>query len=323
MPELELTGAAYKFSREGETQRGFAMVLVIWILALLAVLAASVAADSHSEATIARNRFEIAQAKGLADAGAALAMIGLIDQIPATRWRADGSSRTIRYANGSVTITLFDEGGKIDLNSAPVELIGGLLDEFGVPGEERQATIAGIVERRRDFASLNPPTVTHQRALGHPDLPDTGGPDIESKPFADVSELRLVPGLTRAGYERVRPFLTVYSDGPTINPLTAPREALLAVPGISPQELGFFLAAREQSATSLEKPSLSGVDRYARVGDLRAATVAASARTQSGARFSRQFVMLVSPHLPISPFRIVTWGQSVESVASDQPSTPP
>jgi general secretion pathway protein K len=292
--------------------QGFALLLVIWVLALLAVLAASVAADSRSEAVIARNRLAVAQARGLADAGIVLAVAGLIDPNPATRWRADGHPQSIRYGDGSAALTVQDEGGKIDLNSAPIELIGGLLDEFGVAPDERSAITNGILERRQELATPNSLVPSRADLLG-----GAGMTDLGKQPFADDSELRLIPGMTRATYERLLPFVTVYSMSPTINPMTATREVLLGIPGINAQEVGFFLVSRDQTATSAEKPPLSGVDRYIRIADLGAVTITAAATIGSGASFSREVVAMLSPNLAIQPYRILRWRQPLDQPAAD------
>jgi general secretion pathway protein K len=296
------------------TDPGFALILVIWVLALLAVLAASVAADSRSEAVIARNRLAAAQARTLADAAIALAVAGLTDPNPVTRWRADGRPQPVLYGDGSAILSVLDEGGKIDLNSAPIELIAGLLDEFGIAPDERSAITNGILERRREFAT--PGLLMPSRAD-----PATGTSGLDKQPFADESELRLIPGVTRATYERLRPFVTVYSMSPTINPITATREVLLGIPGINPQEVGFFLAARDQAAASVEKPPLSGVDRYIRVADLGTATIVAVATTASGAVFTREAVALISSNLAVQPYRILRWRQPLDSPAAGETPT--
>ena len=51
---------------------------------------------------------------------ATLAVMGLLDPVVSARWQADG--RFIydrRYADQRLAITIADEGGKIDLNTAP------------------------------------------------------------------------------------------------------------------------------------------------------------------------------------------------------------
>ena len=277
------------------------------MLALLAILAASVAADSSSEAVIARNRLGSAQARALADAGITLAITGLLDPNPATRWLADGHPQTIRYGDGTIAITLQVEGGKIDLNKAPIDLIASLLNEFGVSSDEQSAIASGILERREAFAPATPQPAVPVFVS----TPAYTLTDVSKLPFADESELRLVSGMTRAAYDHVRPFVTVYSESPTINPQTAPREVLLGIPGISPQDVEFFLEARDQAERSIEKPTLSGANQYAAPADSRSFTATVKATTTEGASFTREAVIMVSSNFLMQPFRIVRWRQAV------------
>ncbi len=308
-----ITAISATQSADRIADRGFALIVVIWILALLAVLAAGVASDSGSEAVIARNRLASAQARAAADAGIALAIEGLLDPNPQTQWRSDGSARDVQYAGAAITVTVQDEGGKIDLNTAPPELIGGLLDEFSVSPEEHAAIVKGILDRRNQVAASTSPVAGR---FFFSSIVSTS--DFSKLPFADVSELRLVPGVTHGTYDRISPYLTVYAASPTINPMTAPREDLLGIPNINPQEVDFFLADRQAAASSAEKPSLSGVDNYVRVGILQAVTIIAKATTQDGAFFAREAVVTISPGFSIAPYRILRWTQFPEPAAGDE-----
>jgi general secretion pathway protein K len=290
--------------------RGFALLLVIWVLALLAVLAAIVASDSTSEAVIARNRLDSAQARALADSGIELAILHLLDPNPATRWPADGSVQQLSFNDGTIAVSLQDEGGKIDLNEAPLDFIAGLADELGVEPDARAALLNGIAARRQAFEAARkaaPPPSPGRIYFGA----GTDPADLATRAFADASELRLLPGVTRAAYGRLLPDVTVYSERPTINPLTASRAVLLAVPGISPQDVEFYLGMRDRGTSAIiEKPALSGVDRYVQIAPLRTVTITARAVTAHGAVFTQQAVVSVSGNFSLRPYRILSWRQA-------------
>ena len=295
-----------------EPQRGFALLLVIWVLALLALLAAGVAADTSSETVIARNRLDIAGARDAADSGVSLAILGLLDSDPAKRLPVDGREVDFQIGDRTVTVSIVDEGGKIDLNTAPSELLAGLADELGLEASDRNALLTGVAARRKTFAKL----IGNPALLASPLFSDIGGADpggLGLQAFADSSEIQSLPGLSHDAAARLLPDLTVYSQRPTINPLTAPREALLAVPGISPEEVDFYFTARYQ--TNFEKPALSGVDRYVGVTPPRAVTI--TARASAGtARFTREAVVLLSGNLSLRPYRILRWRQPREAPPS-------
>jgi general secretion pathway protein K len=309
-PLAESAATSGRFAAADE--RGFALLFVIWVLALLAVLAATLGVVTRTEATIAHNRVELARARGIAEAGVTLAEYSMLDSALATQWHADGSARIEAYGGGSVTITLQDEAGKIDLNAAPLELIAGLIAVLDI--DDGAALAHEIVDRRAAFAEpAGPPRGAAPG--GFTNRLRGGGVafDMRRMPFATVAELRLLPGMTRPAYERIRPFVTVYSASAKINPLTAPSEVLLSVPGVSPQEVGFLLAARAHGSepTGVGVPTLSGADRYVEPGNLRAVTIRAFAVTDAGGNFEREAVVMMTD-VPLRPIRFVEWRQGLD-----------
>lgn len=293
-------------------ENGFALLLVIWVLALLAVIAAGVAADSQSASTIARNRIELARARALAEAGVTLAIAGLTVPDVNARWRADGFTRPVRYDNSDIDVTVQDEGGKIDLNRAPMELIAGLLDALNAgTTEERAAVIAGIADQRK-AASARAPVVNAGVGVlprRRRDLTFADGP------FANVSELRQLPGVTHALYDRVRPFVTVYTRRATINPLTAPREVLAALPGVNQQAIDLFIAARQVPASATPSAGLQGLGiaaaSYLAVADTSPVTIIARAETQTGISFAQEATVALDA-IAGGAFKYLEWHQSIE-----------
>ena len=71
--------------------RGVALLLVIWVLAVLATVAAAFAASMRSEARVAHNFVEVVRARAFAEAGVSRAAAGLLAVDPRLRWRADGT----------------------------------------------------------------------------------------------------------------------------------------------------------------------------------------------------------------------------------------
>jgi general secretion pathway protein K len=294
------------------SERGFALILVIWSLALLAVIAAGVAAESRSAALVARNRFDLAEARATADAGVTFAVMGLFNPARPARWRADGQIHIVDYDAATIAIRVFDEGGKIDLNAAPIEVIGGLLDEFGIAPDQRILVTKAILARRQVFAAAAAKAATSERFTFHGS--STYATNVDKLAFADVSELRLMPGMTRAIYDRVSPYLTTYSQNPTVNPLTAARATLLAIPGVGPDDADAAMAARLYGDEAAPPPFAS---RYARVADPSMVTIEAEATTAGDTSFTRLAVAQISPDLPSQPVRILQWRQSLEPAAAN------
>jgi general secretion pathway protein K len=328
----------------GRSQRGFALLLVIWVLAILAVLAAGFAAGTRSETRVARNLLDAAQARALAEAGVALATGALIDNDPTSDWRTDGTLRDMSFDEGVVRIQIEDEGGKIDLNAGPPALLSGLCTELGIDGDTCAGLVDGVVSRR--LAAVPPPAPVFRglRNTGQPiGLGASPVQDRLAAAFGSVEELRQLPAIDQASFDRLKPFVTVYSLSPRVDPAVAPREVLLAVPGINPREVERLLVARQAPrqapgpgappASALPPaanraaptsgagppplPALSGVDAYVASGQLRAATVIAEARTASGGAFTRRAVISLTG-TPLNPTQMLEWRQELGPEAAEQ-----
>jgi general secretion pathway protein K len=300
-----LACAAPQREREG----GFALLLTIWILIVVALMAASLAAQIRSDTRIAHNQAELAAAKGLADAGIAFGLNGLLDPIIGNRWPADGRARVIRYGGGTIEIHVQDEAGKLDLNMAPIELISGLLHVLALDADSPAMT-GGILARRRQYAAG---LVQAQAAATQDETPLAASARL---PFAMVSELQLVAHLPRSAYDRLRPFVTVYTSSERINPLTAPEPVLLALPGTRPDEVHAYVAARAALAAGQPDqglPQVSGVDKFSENGELRAATITATATTAAGAVFSREAVFALSLERARNPYTLLHWVQAPDT----------
>ncbi len=304
-------------------QRGFALLLVIWVLAVLAVLAAGLAASTHSETALARNGLEAARARALAEAGIARAMAGLLEPDPLKQWHPDGRTYQVEFAGGKITLRIEDEGGKFDLNTTPPELLANLCAELEIDADASAALLAAIVERRAAIpAAARAPAPGLPSRLGlFPGLPFGLSEQrrIGAAAFGTVEELRQIEGVERDTFERLRPYLTVYAQTPVINPQTASRELLLAVPRIDRAQVEQYLLrraeppARDQRAASL--PVLAGGEGYLGALGFRAATILARALTDSGASTSRRAVISLT-NQPANPIRILEWRQDVDAGGS-------
>jgi general secretion pathway protein K len=267
-------------------ERGIALILVLWVLALLALLAMGFAGSARTELQIARNQYGSAQARAIADAGVTFGILGVLDPSSQTQWSADGREYAVDYGPGTLRVSVQDEAGKINLNMAAPELLAGLLRTLGVDDAAGQQIVAAILERRRQAAAAA---------------------DAARVAFRDVVELRLVPGLTRAVYQAMAPFVTVYTQSDRIDPLTAPAEVLRSLPGAVPQQVDAYLAARAQAGpqpTAL--PPLAGVDRFIARSAVQIVTIRAEGETATGAVFVREAAVAMTGN---PPYRFLSWRQ--------------
>jgi general secretion pathway protein K len=285
-------------------QRGIALLVVVWVLALLAVLIVGFSGDARTELLLARNNYESAQARSIADAGVALAVFGVLDPLPETQWPADGRPREMRYADGTIRVSVQDEGGKIDLNAAPPEFLAGLLRTVGLNAGDAFRLAQAIDEWRQARQQADAPPAS-RRGVSRAAI------RRQTTTFRVIEDLRLVPGITPEIYERVAPFVTVYSSVADIDPLTAPAEVLRSLPEAKPAEIEDFLAARQLlGPVPGQLPSLTGAaGGFLAHRMLQNATVISEGKTAAGTTFTRAAVISLSAD-PSAPYTVLSWRQA-------------
>jgi general secretion pathway protein K len=225
----------------GSYQRGLALVAVLWVLVLLSLLAANLSQGSRSNAQLAQNLVAATQGRYASEAGMQWALWNL-QQAPDEQWLADGSVQLLLLDDIPVRVALQDESGKIDLNAAPVELLGGLFLAAGMDSATADAMADAIMDWRDDddLRRLNGAEDDDYLAAGRED----GAKDA---PFDKIEELQLVLGMTADIYRRVKGSVTVLSGMPAINPLFAPRLALLALPGADEGTVDQYIEQRRRN----------------------------------------------------------------------------
>ncbi len=220
-------------------QRGLALVMVLWGLALLSLMAVSSLSLERSARGSAVDSQARAEADALAEAGIDRAILSLLEPDSRQRWRIDGVPQELTFAGHRLRVSIQDEGGKIDLNAADRELLVNLFILQGVNPQAADELTDKVLDWRdpSDAHRLNGAKAEDYRMAGYPYGPRNG-------PFQSVDELKLVMDMTPELFKRVAPAITVYSQRSTINPATAPREALLALPGFDTEKADAILAAR-------------------------------------------------------------------------------
>ena len=136
-----------------------------------------------------------------------------------TNWRPRSTLST-----GSVRAHLSDEGGRIDIGKAPVEVLVALFRSVGAPAGAADTIARAIVEWRGP--------VDADRPNAPPDPPDGSAKKTNvDQPFTDIRQLAQIPGMPPEWVTAIAPLATVYGSE-TVNPLTAPARVLAALPGV-------------------------------------------------------------------------------------------
>jgi general secretion pathway protein K len=212
-------------------QRGIALLAVLWTMLLLSLIAASFTALTKTEIRLARNTLADAKAEALADAGVHRAILGLFrtgfdedTESGAVDMRVDGTVYAWGYDGGEIRLAIQDEGGKIDLNASPDNLLRGLFESVGLEPDAAAALSDAILDFRDvdELHRLNGAEGDEYSAAGLPYGPKNAA-------FETVEELRQVLGMTAELYDRVAPSLTVYSRRRLPFRLTSPPDVQAAL----------------------------------------------------------------------------------------------
>lgn len=205
--------------------RGVALLLVLWLIALLTALVGAFALTAQVEALQGRVLVRGLAAANAARAGVEYAMTRIDADDPRRQWLPDGRPYTWRYAGAEVEVRIVDEGGKVDLNQAPVPLLASLLATLGIDASEAGRLAAAIVDWR-DPDSLAQPAGGAEDADYQAAGRAYGAKDA---PFESITELEQVLGITPQVYAGIAPLVTVYSGRPQPDPAFAPAQVLDAM----------------------------------------------------------------------------------------------
>jgi len=188
------------------SQRGIALVVVLWLLVLLTVIAASHARIIRTETRLASNQVETGKARSLAEAGVHHAILELLVRDEEQRWPVNGNINRIRYEDGIVAIAIRDIRGLLDINMASATLLDRVLEGAGIEESQRQA----LVDATLDWRDAD--TLKHANGAEDDDYRHAGLKwAARDGAFSSVEEFRYVLGMTNPLFERLAPYLTVHS----------------------------------------------------------------------------------------------------------------
>lgn len=189
-------------ARRGDT--GFALIIVLWTLVLIAFIVSHLTASGRTEIRIATNIAANAGAQAAADGAIYEAIFNLSDPDLNRRWAVDGKTRDLFIGNIRVTVRLEDEAWWVNPNTAPPALVEALLSATGGDPESARRVAIAISEWVGSVPVARPQkaVVAEYRAAGL----DYGPPGA---PLEALDELGRVLGMTPAILTVIRPHLTL------------------------------------------------------------------------------------------------------------------
>jgi len=263
-------------------QAGYALLIVLWTMVLLALLAGQVTGAGRAESRMAAALRQSAQLEAAAD-GAVYETIWHMLDGGGDHWLPGDGGYDLHAATGLVHVEVFDQRGKLDVNQVPPGLLTAL---FSVLGADN-ATATTLGNNIGDWRSQSAPGDADSsvpaeyrmdgRMWGPP------GQEIER-----LDELKLVRGMTPKLYEAALPYLTIaLEQGPWLQ-------------YCSPVMLAAIQKAKRTAALTVDAADTRGPVVL---------RMEATAYGADGARFVRRVLMRFDGTLsgPAWKYRILEW----------------
>ena len=238
------------------SDQGIALMIVLWILTILMVIVFSFSYMARTETYSTLSFKNGTGDKFLAEAGIERGIMELfyrqfykdqtVDIDSSQRWNVDGTPYEGQLGDGFYTVRITSEQGKVDINAASEVVLKNLFLNLGIQSEEVDTIVDSIMDWKDpdNLRRLHGAESDYYISLQNPYK-------AKDADFETVEELLLVKGMTpeilygtkdRKGAIN---FLTVNSQQATIDVNAAPKEVLMALPGVSPELADSIIESRQ------------------------------------------------------------------------------
>ena len=230
-----------EYIRHLASQRGIALLLVLWVLTILTAIVFSFALLTRTETHSTISFIERMQQRYYAEAGMERAIAEIIYRRKNLRnedagiWKTDRTPYSDRVGDGRYSVRIIDESGKIDVNAASGILLKNLFLELGVKDGDADVIVDSIMDwkDKDELHRLHGAESDYYQSLPNPY-------NAKNADFDALDELLLVKGMTpeilygTTDKKGTIDLLTVYTKNNRINLNAAPKEVLKALPGMTP-----------------------------------------------------------------------------------------
>ncbi len=193
-------------SRNYSRQRAIALIAVLWIVAALTIAVTGIVQTIRAETRATASAKRMAEVQATGEAAIILVLQGLSSSQSGQRhpWR----KVDVEFAGKLISVESAALNGFVDLNRGSAELLALAFEKAGgLTGPAGMLLAQAVVEARQEK--------------------DTSGQQFR---FEAVEDLMRVPGVTYDLYARLRPLITVDSQGSgKVNPQAAPPEVLIVL----------------------------------------------------------------------------------------------
>jgi general secretion pathway protein K len=266
--------------------------MVLWVMAILSVVAFEFSFAMRTEITITKNHKEDLQRYAMAEGGVQRAIAELIykhdarlqqsrktlslEEIPLEQmeWVADGRSYTLPFDQGSCEIRIMSEAGKININMASEFLLRKVIGQLGLEGETKDVVVDSVLDWRdtNDLYRANGAENDYYLSLKEPYYCKNGNLD-------SIEELLLIKGVTPDLYhgkkgtpegeegsaDRVglKDIFSIYAPGEQVDINSATLLVMNMVLGIPGEVAQQMMKAREEKSFENQQDLLNRVPELA------------------------------------------------------------
>lgn len=296
--------------------RGIALIVVLWMLALLTIVIGTFAVLARTETLQSRFLFDTTDARYAAEAGLHRAVVELRNPDMETRWVADGRPYEFRFGDALIEVRIRDETGLIDVNASAQgnpQLLIDLFMSVGLSQEDAELMIAAIQDwiDPDDEARVMGAEEEEYFSAGYPYGP-------VNAPFGTVAELQQVIGMSRELFLAVKDSITVHSGRGNFNPAFAPASVLRTLPDLDEEAARQFIEERSQyrpgDQMQLALPDGTLVTQR---GSGLTHTIAVRATLESGTWSEIEATIRLGTDSRGRPFRIVRWNDNANETRDD------
>lgn len=302
-----------KLSIKAISQKGFIHITVIWGLGLLTLLMLSFVVTSFNHRKTTINMLENARAESFADAGVKIAILDLVNtaKLLPDKWRFSHNGQPISCSlqnKAILSISVQDEEGKIDLNTAGEGLLRALMTSLGLDEKTAGKYVDHIIDFR-DTDNVRRLNGAEQAEYTAANL--SYGP--KNFPFQHVTELDQVVGLPSSVVQRIMPFVTIYSKRAGFDISVIPKAMLetLNLTGIDTTN------KEPQQRSTAENPAKTNLRIYALASQRQTFSITVQAKTDIGGYYTRHAVISLSGQKD-KPYNIKLWERSRKTDAIER-----
>ncbi|MHB8773150.1 MAG: type II secretion system minor pseudopilin [Syntrophales bacterium] len=209
-----------------KNERGIALFLVLWVMALLTVIAGEFGYAVRTELNVTRNFKEETETYYIAVSGLFLTIQELVvnefiprpsavagsEAVPEdVRWRINADLPPVPFGGGQFKVEKENESGKVNLNRAGEPLLRMMLNNFSLEESEKNIIVDSILDWRDkdNLHRLNGAEDDYYLSLPRPYKCKNGD-------FTSLEELLLVRGVTPKMFDAgLKDMISVYQEGET------------------------------------------------------------------------------------------------------------